>query len=162
MPTAWYKRPSRVNGALYPFGYGLTYTTFAYSDMSVDVKGYDITISANVTNTGRRDGTEVVQLYFSDLVTSLVSYESQLRGFERVELKAGETKRVTFHLDRSDLQLLDKDMHWVVEPGDFEFRIGASSEDIRLRQTITLDDTFSLSGKSAPVSTEPQQFSVPK
>lgn len=159
---AWYKRPSRVNGALYPFGYGLSYTTFAYSDMSVDVKGYDITVSANVTNTGRRDGTEIVQLYFSDLITSLVSYESQLRGFERVELKAGETKRVTFHLDRSDLQLLDKDMHWVVEPGDFEFRIGASSEDIRLRQTITLDDTFSLSGKSDPVSTEPQQFSVPK
>lgn len=158
---AWYKRPSRVNGALYPFGYGLSYTTFDYSDMTVDVNGYDITVTARITNTGERDGEEIVQLYFSDLVTSMVSYESQLRGFERVSLKAGETKTVTFHLDRTDLQLLDKDMHWVVEPGDFEFRVGASSEDIRLRKTITLDSNLALRS-TEPAAQSGQTFSVPK
>lgn len=135
---AWYKRGTRVNGSLYPFGYGLSYTTFNYSDIDVDVNGYDITVKAKITNTGSREGEEIVQLYFSDLITSMVSYESQLRGFERVSLKPGETKTVTFHLDRTDLQLLDKDMHWVVEPGDFEFRVGASSEDIRLRKTVNI------------------------
>lgn len=135
---AWYKRGTRVNGALYPFGYGLSYTQFDYSDMTVDVDGNDITATAKITNTGSRDGEEVVQLYFSDLLTSMVSYESQLRGFERIALKTGETKTVTFHLSTDDLQLLDKDMQWVTEPGDFEFRIGASSEDIRLRQTINI------------------------
>lgn len=135
---AWYKRGTRVNGALYAFGYGLSYTEFEYSDINVEVDGYDIKVTAKIKNTGKVDGTEVAQLYFSDLVSSMVTYESQLRGFERVELKAGETKTVTFNLNRNDLQLLDKDMHWVVEPGDFEFRIGASSEDIRLRKTVNI------------------------
>ena len=156
---AWYKRGTRVNGALYPFGYGLSYSQFEYSDMTVEVEGYDINVSAKITNTGKYDGTEVVQLYFSDLVTSMVSYESQLRGFERVELKAGETKTVTFHLNRNDLQLLDKDMHWVVEPGDFEFRIGASSEDIRLRKTLYISSKQEQEHHSAPVNTH---IGVPK
>lgn len=135
---AWYKRGTRVNGALYPFGYGLSYTSYEYSDLDISLDGEDITISANVKNTGKCDGTEIVQLYFSDLVTSVVSYESQLRGFQRVELKAGECKNVVFHLKKQDLQLLDKNMQWTVEPGEFEFRIGASSEDIRLRKTIEI------------------------
>lgn len=135
---AWYKRGTRVNGALYPFGYGLSYTSYEYSDLDISLDSEDITISANVKNTGKCDGTEIVQLYFSDLVTSVVSYESQLRGFQRVELKAGECKNVVFHLKKQDLQLLDKNMQWAVEPGEFEFRIGASSEDIRLRKTIEI------------------------
>lgn len=135
---AWYKRGTRVNGALYPFGYGLSYTSYEYSDLDISLDSEDITISANVKNTGKCDGTEIVQLYFSDLVTSVVSYESQLRGFQRVELKAGECKNVVFHLKKQDLQLLDKNMQWTVEPGEFEFRIGASSEDIRLRKTIEI------------------------
>lgn len=135
---AWYKRGTRVNGALYPFGYGLSYTQFKYDDIQVNVDNFDITVTAQITNTGKCAGEEVVQLYFSDLVTSMVSYESQLRGFERVALQPGETKTVTFRLNKTDLELLDKDMHWVVEPGDFEFRVGASSEDIRLRKTVTL------------------------
>ena len=157
---AWYKRGTRVNGALYPFGYGLSYTQFDYADMKVDVNGFDITVTAKITNTGKVDGVEIAQLYFSDLVTSMVTYESQLRGFERVELKAGETKTVTFHLNRNDLQLLDKDMHWVVEPGDFEFRIGASSEDIRLRQTVYISPTGSQNVSGA--NTKTTGFTVPK
>ncbi|MCF0160742.1 MAG: glycoside hydrolase family 3 C-terminal domain-containing protein, partial [Bacteroidaceae bacterium] len=138
---AWYKRGTRVNGSLYPFGYGLSYTQFEYSNLKIEAPSTglgDIHVSVDVKNTGNRSGDEIVQLYFSDLVTSMVSYDSQLRGFERVSLRKGETKTVHFTLHPEDLQLLDKDMHWVVEPGDFEIRVGANSEDIRLKETITI------------------------
>ena len=133
---------TRVQGSLYPFGYGLSYTTFEYSNLAVEhtvVKGKNrIRVSCDVKNTGSREGDEVVQLYVSDLYSSLVAYESVLRGFERVSLKPNETKRVQFELGDEDLQLLDRYMQWVVEKGDFEIRVGASSEDIRLRKTITV------------------------
>ena len=159
---AWYKRGTRVNGALYPFGYGIGSSSFDYADMHVDVEGEDITVTAKITNTGKYDGEEVAQLYFSDLITSVVSYESQLRGFERVALKAGETKTVTFKLKRSDLQLLDKDMHWSVEPGEFEFRVGASSEDVRLKQTILLSPDSNHGEAVQGVGRETDRFVVPK
>jgi beta-glucosidase len=79
-------------------------------------------------------GDEVVQLYFKDEVSSVTTYESQLRGFERVSLMPGETKQVKFTLKPDDLKLLDKDMNWVVEKGSFEVLIGSSSEDIRLKK----------------------------
>ena len=90
-----------------------------------------------VTNTGKRAGDEVVQLYVRDKVSSVITYDSQLRGFERVSLQPGETKEVVFTLKPEDLQLLDRNMKWTVEPGDFEILIGASSQDIRLKETIT-------------------------
>ena len=89
-----------------------------------------------MTNTGSRAGDEVVQLYVRDKVSSVIAYDSVLRGFERITLRPGETKQVTFTLTPEDLQLLDRHMQWTVEPGEFEFMIGASSEDIRLRQTV--------------------------
>ncbi|MEI8087898.1 MAG: glycoside hydrolase family 3 C-terminal domain-containing protein, partial [Paludibacter sp.] len=126
-----------VNGALYPFGYGLSYTTFKYSNLVVNPTKQktngNINVSVDVTNTGNRKGDEVVQLYVKDLVSSVTVYESQLRGFERVSLNPNETKTVHFVLKPSDLELLDKDMKWVVEPGKFEVLIGASSEDIKLK-----------------------------
>lgn len=128
---------TRVQGALYPFGYGLSYTTFDYSNLKVE-QGDEIIVSCDVKNSGSRDGDEVVQLYVRDMYSSVVTYDSVLRGFERVTLKAGETKRVTFRLCLDDLSLLDRNMKWVVEKGDFELRIGASSEDIRLRKMITI------------------------
>ena len=137
----WSAGSTRVNGSLYPFGFGLSYTRFEYSDLRVTAPESgigDILVSCDVTNVGRRAGDEVVQLYVSDLVASLTTYESQLRGFERVTLAPGETRTVTFSVKPEDLQMLDIDMDWVVEPGDFEIRIGASSEDIRLRRTVTL------------------------
>jgi len=131
-----------VNGALYPFGYGLSYTTFSYSELKVTPTKLnsqaEITVSVNVTNTGKRAGDEVVQLYISDKNASVVTYDSVLRGFERVPLQAGETKTVHFTLKPADLMLLDKNMKWTVEPGDFEIKIGASSEDIKLKETITI------------------------
>ena len=130
---------TRVQGALYPFGYGLSYTTFAYSELTVEpVDGAVWKVSCRVENTGRRAGAEVVQLYVRDLFSSVVTYDSVLRGFEKVELERGESKRVDFVLTADDLAILDKDMQWTVEPGDFEIMIGASSEDIRLKTTVKL------------------------
>ena len=131
-----------VIGSLYPFGYGLSYTTFAYSNLVVsptlqNTQG-EIHISVDITNTGIRKGDEVVQLYIKDIVSSVTTYESQLRGFERVSLSPGETTNVKFTLKPDDLELLDKDMHWVVEPGTFELLIGSSSEDIKLKGTFVL------------------------
>ena len=131
---------TRPIGALYPFGYGLSYTTFAYSDMQVTPLSQrpqgEYTITCKVTNTGKRAGDEIVQLYIKDKLSSVITYDSQLRGFERVSLEPGETKEVQFILKPADLQILDRNMEWTVEPGEFEFRIGASSEDIKLRQTV--------------------------
>lgn len=131
------EKKSMVNGALYPFGYGLSYTTFRYSDLQIapTIQKPDgtIQVSVDVENTGKRAGDEIVQMYLSDEVTSVVYYDSVLRGFERVALKPGEKKRVQFTLTPQDLMLLDRDMKWVVEPGRFQILIGASSEDIRLR-----------------------------
>lgn len=132
---------TRVLGELYPFGYGLSYTTFSYDNLQVSplqqsTQG-DYTVCVDVTNTGTRTGDEVVQLYVHDCLSSVITYESQLRGFERITLQPGETRRVTFTLTPEDLQLLDRNMQWNVEPGDFEIRIGSSSQDIRLKQTVT-------------------------
>lgn len=131
---------TRVLGELYPFGHGLSYTSFEYSDMNVfpleqGTQG-NYTITFNITNTGKRQGDEVVQLYVRDKYSSVIAYDSVLRGFERVSLNPGETKQVTFELTPEDLQLLDRNMQWTVEPGEFEFMIGASSKDIKLRKTV--------------------------
>ncbi len=132
---------TRVLGELYPFGYGLSYTTFRYDDLQVTplrqrTQG-EYTVKFNVTNTGNRAGDEIVQLYVRDKVSSVIAYDSDLRGFDRLSLQPGETKQVAFALKPSDLQLLDRNMQWTVEPGEFEILIGASSQDIRLKQTIT-------------------------
>lgn len=135
---------TRVGGFLYPFGYGLSYTTFSYSNMAVrsTVKNGigDFFVSVDITNTGTRKGDEVVQLYFSDLVSSVTVYEKQLRGFQRITLEPNETKTITFTLNPECFGLYDRDMKFVVEPGDFEIMVGSSSEDIRLRQLITIQD----------------------
>lgn len=133
-----------VNGALYPFGYGLSYTTFAYKNLKITPEKAqnqaDISVSVEVTNTGKIKGDEVVQLYLKDKVSSVTTYEFTLRGFERVTLAPGETKTVNFVLHPDDLALLDKDMNWTVEPGTFEVMIGQSSEDIKLRKEFVIQN----------------------
>ncbi len=126
----------RVAHALYPFGYGLSYTDFEYSDLKIEQSapgvGGSVTVSCKVTNTGDREGDEVVQLYLRDVVSSVTTYVKVLRGFERVSLRPGETKEVSFTLTPQDLGLWNKDGHFVVEPGEFKVMVGSSSEDIRL------------------------------
>ncbi|MFB9056338.1 glycoside hydrolase family 3 N-terminal domain-containing protein [Mariniflexile ostreae] len=133
---------TRVLGSLYPFGYGLSYTTFEYSDLKVTpnlLKSQaNVQVSFKIKNTGMRAGDEVVQLYVKDLVSSVTTYESILRGFERVHLKPNEIKTIHFTLQPEDLTILDKNMNWTVEPGDFDVMIGSSSVDIKLKDSFTV------------------------
>lgn len=135
---------TRVNGALYPFGYGLSYTTFEYSDLEISPKvitpNERVQVSLKVTNTGKRAGDEVVQLYTRDVISSVTTYEKNLAGFERIHLRPGETQTVTFTLDRKHFELLNADMKWVVEPGEFSIMAGASSEDIRLSGMLQVEE----------------------
>ena len=160
---------SRVNGPLYPFGYGLSYTTFEYSDITVHpaviTPNQEVTVKCKITNTGKRAGDEVAQLYVRDLLSSVTTYEKKLCGFERVGLEPGETKEVTFILHPRELQLYNKENQWVVEPGDFKIMVGASSEDIRLNERIRVIKygksdsgvaTTSGFGKSVNASTSPE------
>ena len=121
---------------LYPFGYGLSYTSFEYSNLLVTPKetgpSGEIYVSADVKNTGKKEGSEVVQLYYDDVISSMSTPVKQLAGFEKVNLAPGEKKTVKFKLTPEQLAFLDKNLEWVVEPGKFKVMVGSSSADIRL------------------------------
>ena len=121
---------------LYPFGFGLSYTTFEYSDLTIE--GLDATFK--VTNTGKCKGDEVVQLYLNQGLSSVVQPERQLKAFKRITLEPGEIRTVTLHLDYDDLAIVDANMKWTVEPGTYHILIGSSSNDIRLKGRITIPD----------------------
>jgi beta-glucosidase len=127
---------------LYPFGYGLSYTQYEYSNLRIDPPQIHpqgvARVSVEVKNTGDRAGTETVQLYIHEATGPVATPVKQLRGFERLDLKPGETKSVTLTLTPEDLQLLDRDMHWRVVPGDFEIMVGKSSEDLPLKGVLTV------------------------
>lgn len=123
------------NEPLYPFGYGLSYTTFAYSDihlssteMSADG---ELTATVTVTNTGSRDGAEVIQLYIRDLVGSVTRPVKELKGFEKIFLKAGESRKVSFSITPELLKFYNYDLQFVCEPGDFDVMIGGNSRDVK-------------------------------
>jgi beta-glucosidase len=122
---------------LYPFGYGLSYTNFEYSNLRIGPAeihtGGEARVSVDVKNAGDRAGVETVQLYIHEQYAPVSTPVKQLRGIERVPLKPGETKTVTMTLTPEDLQLLDLDMHWRVVPGDFEIMVGKSSAEIPLQ-----------------------------
>lgn len=127
---------------LYVFGYGLSYTTFSYDDLQIRPGGGDgalQTISVRITNTGEREGDEVVQLYLRDCVSSVSQPPIQLKAFRRIHLKCGESQVVRFALTEDDLSLYNVYMERVVEPGEFEVFVGASSNDIRLRGNFVVD-----------------------
>jgi beta-glucosidase len=127
---------------LYPFGYGLSYSSFVYSDVAVDKKTVGardtVTVSVTVKNTSQRDGKEVVQVYVKDVIASVVVPNMQLKGFQKVLLKAGESKRVSVKINMQDLGVWNARMKYVVEPGEFMFLVGASSTDFRGNATVTL------------------------
>ena len=125
---------------LYPFGHGLSYTKFEYSDLTLNpLGGTDCEVSFTVTNVGGRDGDEVVQVYINDPESSVVTPEKLLRKFKRLTLTAGESRRVTFTLGFDDLKLLGLDWQWKVESGEFCVMVGASSADIRLEGSFEIE-----------------------
>lgn len=125
---------------LYPFGYGLSYTSFGYDNLNIQKLGEcTFEVSFDVANTGERDGEEVVQLYLHDRVATVVQPLQQLKHFKRVFIKKGEAAHLSFVIDAEDLSIINREMKHVVEPGAFDVSIGASSEDIRLRGLLTVD-----------------------
>ena len=139
LPDYYDYKPSRNRGylftgrkPLFPFGWGLSYTTFRFDNLRVSPAaigtGGETVASADVTNTGSREGDEVAQLYVHQRVASVTRPVKQLRGFQRIRLKPGEKRTLEFKVTPSDLQMLNRDMHWVVEPGVFDILVGPNSE----------------------------------
>lgn len=130
------------NDPLYPFGYGLTYTTFAYGEPRLSSKTMardgSVTLTVNVSNTGSREATETVQLYIRDLVASISRPVKELKGFERITLKAGESRDVTFTVTPDMLKFYNADLEYVLEPGDFEVMVGPNSRDVKRRRLTAL------------------------
>jgi beta-glucosidase len=127
---------------LFPFGFGLSYTTFEYSGLRIEPAeigpGDSARVRVTVSNVGSRAGDEVVQLYLRDVLASVARPVMELKGFRRLSLAPGESREVTFVIDASLLRMLDRDRRWIVEPGRFRIMVGASSEDIRLRGFLTV------------------------
>lgn len=125
---------------LFPFGYGLSYTTFEYSDLKVSVNGCTAEVTVSVKNTGKVRGREIVQLYVRDCESSVIRPVKELKGFEKIELEPGEEKDVAFQLDRRSFAFYSVRTHdWFVESGDFEIMIGKSSRDIVLTETVYIE-----------------------
>ena len=129
------------NDPLFPFGYGLSYTTFQYSPLSLSsnmmTTGGNIKASVTVTNTGSVEGTEVVQLYIRDMVGSIARPVQELKGFERISLKPGESRNVTFNINAELLKFYNSDLKYICEPGEFEVMVGTNCRDVQ-RQKFTL------------------------
>lgn len=127
---------SMAEGALYPFGFGLSYTTFAYSELAISPAKIpttgEVTVACTIKNTSERAGDEVAQLYFRQQSGSVTTYELNLCGFERVHLQPAESKTVRFKIPASALEIISRDGRRMVEPGAFKVHIGSSSEDLRL------------------------------
>jgi beta-glucosidase len=141
----WFKSYVDMSATpLYPFGHGLSYTSFEYSDLEIIpgeiLPAGEVHISFNVKNTGNRNGEEVAQLYLDDVISSVVTPVMELKRFRKIALEPGEIKRVEFVLDSDDLSFLDKYLEPVVEPGVFEVMAGSSSRDIMLRGTFNVKD----------------------
>lgn len=131
------KNGAAVAGVLYPFGFGLSYSKFAYADLQIldsTIKpGQDIRVSFSIRNTSSNRGTEIAQVYFHQMVSEVTTYERRLGGFARVDLAPGEEKRVTVTIPGSEFEILDRKMKWRVQPGEFRVYVGASSVDTPLQ-----------------------------
>ncbi|MBO9200820.1 MULTISPECIES: glycoside hydrolase family 3 N-terminal domain-containing protein [Niastella] len=130
---------AKIKGLLYPFGFGLSYTSFGYNNLKINTgktAADPITVTVEVTNTGKLAGDEVVQCYIRDVLSSVTTYEKLLKGFDRVHLQAGETKTLSFSIPREELKLYNRDMKFVLEPGEFSVMVGSSSTDIKQKESF--------------------------
>ncbi|MDB5002217.1 MAG: beta-glucosidase, partial [Mucilaginibacter sp.] len=139
-PTSYHKYVDESNTPLFSFGHGLSYTTFSYSDLKIEspkiaVNG-TVNVSVKIKNTGKVEGTEVVQAYIRDVVSSVTLPVMSLKGFKRINLKPGESGIVNFKINSDELALWNRQMKKVVEPGEFKIMIGSSSQDIRLKDSF--------------------------
>ena len=130
------------NGPLYPFGYGLSYTTFEYGDLKlssheVNMDDWKITATINVKNTGSRDADEVVQLYIRDMVASISRPVKELKGFQRIHLAAGESREISFDITPEMLKFYNAELKHVIEPGDFQIMVGGNSKEVKT-QNLTV------------------------
>ena len=163
-PGSQAKDFGQVTGPLFPFGFGLSYSTFRYANLNVSPEKIPLSsktpnlpensvieVTCDVTNTSTRAGDEVVQLYLRDDYTSVVGFDQVLRGFARVNLAAGETRSVNFKLKSADLVLYNQQRKWVVEAGRFTVMIGASSADVRLRGSFTVTDAHGVAPEETPI-----------
>lgn len=132
----------KESGPLYEFGFGLSYTTFEYSNLTLPVQSIGkygkTTVSCEIKNSGKMAGSEVVQLYIRDKISSVVRPVKELKGFKKINLEPGQSKQVSFEIGYNEFKMLDKDLDWVTEPGEFEIMIGSSSEDIRLNTVLSV------------------------
>ena len=142
-----FNKSSYIDESIFPkyaFGYGLSYTTFAYSDLKIGStkmsKKDQLQVSVTISNTGKYDGEEIVQLYLRDKVGSIIRPVKELKDFKKIHLKAGESKMISFVINVEKLSFYNQNLEWVAEPGEFELMIGASSEDIRLKAGFELVD----------------------
>ncbi|MBK7212823.1 MAG: beta-glucosidase BglX [Bacteroidales bacterium] len=140
-------RSAYIDLSIYPkyeFGYGLSYTSFKYSNLQLSKKkmkaGESIQVSVTITNTGKYEGEEIVQLYLRDKAASVVRPVKELRDFKKLNLKAGESKTIQFIIDKEKLSFFNQQLQWVAEPGEFDLMIGASSRDIKLNDSFELID----------------------
>jgi beta-glucosidase len=149
LPVFYNHKPSAKRGYIFAdtapafaFGHGLSYTTFAYSDLTIDASNAQangkVIASFTLTNDGKVDGEEVAQLYIRDVFSSVTRPVKELKGFKRVALKAGQSKRVTFTLPVNLLAFYNADMQFVVEPGAINLMIGSASDDIRLEESFDI------------------------
>jgi beta-glucosidase len=131
-----------VNTPRYAFGHGLSYTSFKYSGASLSSDalqpGQSVTVSLDIANTGKAAGTETVQLYIRDLVSSVVRPLKELKGFQQLRLQPGEQRRISFTVDRNTLSFFNTQLKWGAEPGDFKLMIGSASDDIRAELPLRL------------------------
>ncbi|MFY9404588.1 MAG: fibronectin type III-like domain-contianing protein, partial [Defluviitoga tunisiensis] len=137
---------------LFPFGYGLSYTTFEYTDIIVDKKEITdketIEVKVKVKNTGKVKGKEIVQLYIRDVESKVNRPEKELKGFEKIELAPGEEKTVTFKLDKRSFAYYNTEIRdWYVESGEFEILVGKSSKEIELKETVKVNSTVTIKKK---------------
>lgn len=148
---------------LFCFGYGKSYTEFTYSDLAVTPQTKAdgvVEVSCTVTNIGSYNGEEVVQLYVTDELASMLRPSQELAGFYRVSLRAGESKRIHFRMRADQFAFLDKDMQWIVEAGKMTVKVGSSSQDIRLTASFMIMDTMYIEGKNRGFFAESNEESI--